>query len=236
MAAMNKPTFDAILTHAVTERSRGSAVSEDGGVYSISSSSSSSSSSASSSASSAAAAADGGGGGGGGAPAAGGGAAAAAAAAATAAATTQLKPVLVFVASRRQTRLTARELIALQHMHDGDISFLCLETKQQQTEFAKAIKQVKDSSLRSVLVHGVGLHHAGLSSSDRNISAYLFSIGVIRVLVASATLAWGLNLPARLVVIKGTEYFDGKTKRYTDMPVTDILQVVRVVLNMIDRQ
>jgi len=42
----------------------------------------------------------------------------------------------------------------------------------------------------------------------------------IQVLIATATLAWGVNFPAHLVVIKGTEYFDGKTHRYVDMPIT----------------
>ncbi len=41
-----------------------------------------------------------------------------------------------------------------------------------------------------------------------------------QVLIATATLAWGVNTPAHLVVIKGTEYYDGKTHRYKDFPVT----------------
>ena len=61
---------------------------------------------------------------------------------------------------------------------------------------------MQDSTLRSVLLHGVAIHHAGLAPSDRSIAAHLFSVGCVRVLVATATLAWGLNLPARLVVIK----------------------------------
>lgn len=44
--------------------------------------------------------------------------------------------------------------------------------------------------------------------------------------MATATLAWGVNFPAHLVVIKGTEYYDGKTKRYVDMPITDVLQMM----------
>jgi hypothetical protein len=36
---------------------------------------------------------------------------------------------------------------------------------------------------------------------------------VLQVLVATSTLAWGVNTPAHLVIIKGTEYFDAPTKR-----------------------
>lgn len=45
------------------------------------------------------------------------------------------------------------------------------------------------------------------------------------MLVATATLAWGVNLPAHLVIVKGTEYFDGKLKRYVDFDITDVLQM-----------
>jgi activating signal cointegrator complex subunit 3 len=35
-----------------------------------------------------------------------------------------------------------------------------------------------------------------------------------------------VNLPAHLVVIKGTEFYDGKSKRYVDFPITDVLQMM----------
>lgn len=54
----------------------------------------------------------------------------------------------------------------------------------------------------------------------------MWFINVEQVLIATATLAWGVNFPAHLVVIKGTEYYDGKTKRYVDMPITDVLQMM----------
>ena len=44
-------------------------------------------------------------------------------------------------------------------------------------------------------------------------------------MIATATLAWGINLPAHLVVIKGTEYFDGKVQRYVDFPITGMLKI-----------
>ena len=35
----------------------------------------------------------------------------------------------------------------------------------------------------------------------------------MQVLVATSTLAWGVNTPAHLVIIKGTEYFDAPTRQ-----------------------
>lgn len=43
---------------------------------------------------------------------------------------------------------------------------------------------------------------------------------------SSTSSAWGVNLPAHLVIVKGTEYFDGKTSRYVDYPITDVLQMM----------
>lgn len=34
----------------------------------------------------------------------------------------------------------------------------------------------------------------------------------LQVLVATSTLAWGVNTPAHLVIIKGTEFYDAPTK------------------------
>ena len=35
---------------------------------------------------------------------------------------------------------------------------------------------------------------------------------LLQVLVATSTLAWGVNTPAHLVIIKGTEFYDAPTK------------------------
>jgi replicative superfamily II helicase len=61
---------------------------------------------------------------------------------------------------------------------------------------------VKDASLRQTLQWGVGLHHAGLSEPDRKLVEALFVAQKIQVLVATSTLAWGVNTPAHLVIIK----------------------------------
>ena len=49
---------------------------------------------------------------------------------------------------------------------------------------------------------GFGIHHAGMLRQDRSLVERLFSEGFIKVLVCTATLAWGVNLPAHAVIIK----------------------------------
>jgi activating signal cointegrator complex subunit 3 len=130
------------------------------------------------------------------------------------------KPVLVFVSSRRQTRLTALDLIAHSAADDAK-HFLRMPAADMDALLARVV----DVNLKSTLVFGIGLHHAGLCESDRVLVEELFVAQRIQVLVATSTLAWGVNYPAHLVVIKGTEYYDGKSKRYIDYPITDILQM-----------
>jgi antiviral helicase SLH1 len=132
------------------------------------------------------------------------------------------KPVIVFVASRRQTRLTARDLINYCGMEDNPRRFLRLS----EDDLAVNLARVKDDALKEALSFGIGLHHAGLVESDRSLSEELFANNKIQILVATSTLAWGVNLPAHLVVVKGTQFFDAKTEGYKDMDLTDVLQML----------
>ncbi|XP_027168021.1 DExH-box ATP-dependent RNA helicase DExH14 isoform X1 [Coffea eugenioides] len=132
------------------------------------------------------------------------------------------KPVLIFVSSRRQTRLTALDLIQFAASDEHPRQFLAMPEESLQM----ILSQVTDQNLRHTLQFGIGLHHAGLNDKDRSLVEELFANNKIQVLVCTSTLAWGVNLPAHLVVIKGTEYYDGKAKRYVDFPITDILQMM----------
>ena len=57
-------------------------------------------------------------------------------------------------------------------------------------------------SLQQALAGGVGYHHAGLSPRERLGVEELFRSGAIRVLVATSTVAAGVNLPAREVIVR----------------------------------
>ncbi|KAB8290439.1 hypothetical protein EYC80_010871 [Monilinia laxa] len=132
------------------------------------------------------------------------------------------KPVIVFVASRRQTRLTAKDLINFCGMEDNPRRFVKMSEDDLQINLAR----VKDDALKEALSFGIGLHHAGLIESDRSLAEELFANNKIQILVATSTLAWGVNLPAHLVVVKGTQFFDAKTEGYKDMDLTDVLQML----------
>lgn len=131
-------------------------------------------------------------------------------------------PALIFVSSRRQTRLTALDLIAFLAGEDNPKQFAHIPDH----EMEQILVGIKDSNLKLTLAFGIGLHHAGLQERDRKTVEELFLNRKIQILIATATLAWGVNLPAHLVIIKGTEYYDGKLKRYVDMPITDVLQMM----------
>lgn len=132
------------------------------------------------------------------------------------------KPVIVFVASRRQTRLTAKDLINFCGMEDNPRRFVRMSEEDLQLNLSR----VKDEALKEALSFGIGLHHAGLIESDRSLSEELFANNKIQILVATSTLAWGVNLPAHLVVVKGTQFFDAKIEGYKDMDLTDVLQML----------
>jgi antiviral helicase SLH1 len=132
------------------------------------------------------------------------------------------KPVIVFVPSRRQTRLTAKDLINLCGMEDNPRRFLHMDEDDLQLNLLR----VKDDALKEALNFGIGLHHAGLVESDRQLAEELFLNNKIQILVATSTLAWGVNLPAHLVVVKGTQFYDAKTQGYKDMDLTDVLQML----------
>ncbi|GBE61423.1 DEAD-box helicase [Babesia ovata] len=124
-------------------------------------------------------------------------------------------PVLVFVSSRRQTRTTAQDFLGL-------IQMKSVKWSNENTIYEPFF----DEHLNTFVEHGIGIHHAGLQDSDRTRIEDMFVRGQIKVLIATSTLAWGVNLPAQIVIIKGTEYYDGKTKKYADYSVTDIMQMV----------
>ncbi len=71
---------------------------------------------------------------------------------------------------------------------------------------------------------GVAYHHAGLSGAHRTIIEQAFKDRKIKVLTATPTLAWGVNLPARTVIIQDYRRFEAGLGNYP-IPVLDYKQM-----------
>ena len=91
------------------------------------------------------------------------------------------KPVLVFVPSRRQCRLTVDDLLTHCAADDEPDRFLNIERE----ELEKHLAHVRDKELAETLEHGIGFFHEALDRQDKRIVQRLFESGAIQVLVAS---------------------------------------------------
>jgi ATP-dependent RNA helicase HelY len=63
----------------------------------------------------------------------------------------------------------------------------------------------------AALEEGVGSHHAGLVPAFKETVEELFESGLLRVVFATETLALGINMPARSVVIENLSRFNGES-------------------------
>ncbi len=85
--------------------------------------------------------------------------------------------------------------------------------------------QAKNLELKDLLPYGFAIHHAGMNRLDRTLVEDLFSDRHIQVLVSTATLAWGVNLPAHTVIIKGTQVYNPEKSCWTELGALDVMQV-----------
>ena len=80
-------------------------------------------------------------------------------------------------------------------------------------------------TLAKFVSRGVAFHHAGLASSSREIVENSFRKGVIKLLTATPTLAAGVNLPARRVVIASILRYDSEYGRNLPISVLEYKQL-----------
>ena len=131
------------------------------------------------------------------------------------------KPAMVFVPSRKQVRSTALDLLATCAAADDEDRFLQTESEQLEPILAR----VKEKALAESLSHGIGYFHEALSDSDKRIVETLFTQGAVQVMLVSRDCCWEVQSTAHLVIVMGTQFFEGREHRYIDYPISEVLQM-----------
>ena len=115
--------------------------------------------------------------------------------------------VLTFVSSRRSAVSVAGKIAPFVR------PYLSREASQELSRISDRIgggPHAPEASkiLGRLLKAGIAFHHAGLASQERTIVEESFKQNLLKVIVATPTLAAGINLPARRVIVRDYRRFD----------------------------
>lgn len=114
---------------------------------------------------------------------------------------------IVFVSTRKSTEALAERLAT---------AIRCYLPEDSKTVLHDAAEGLKggpegtaiESRLAKCMLGGAAFHHAGLRAKERQLVENLFKAGHLRALAATPTLAAGVNLPARRVVVRDLFRYD----------------------------
>jgi len=110
--------------------------------------------------------------------------------------------VLVFVNTRRSTASVAQKLRSTTKKYLTDNEQSRLTDKLSDFLRHHVERTSIDKTLLSCVKKGVAFHHAGLASYQRRFVEQAFKEGLLKCIVATPTLAAGVNIPAKRVIIR----------------------------------
>ena len=133
---------------------------------------------------------------------------------------------LVFVNSRRASEQLADTLTRTVR------SLLSRDELARARASAGELANVSDEEtegirrLTALMPNGVAFHNASLTNPERRIVERAFRDRVLKVLVATPTLAAGINLPARRVIVRDTSRYDDRLGVQAPIPATEVQQML----------
>lgn len=133
--------------------------------------------------------------------------------------------VLLFVGTRRGAQSEARNLakrVKKRLIKEDPARLERLEELAQRLSGRSQSRLAED--LSASLSGGVGFHHAGLTHAQRKEVETAFKQGDLVALTATPTLAAGVNLPARRVLVRDLKRWDDGMSR--PLPVMEVRQML----------
>lgn len=135
--------------------------------------------------------------------------------------------ILIFESSRRNAEATAVKLARVVSKKTDKSSQDQTPTQDGSRLFEKVLatgESEMGKKLAECVKSGVAFHHAGLLSEQRAIVERGFRSGEIKVIASTPTLAAGLNLPARRVLIRSYKRYEG-SRGMVAIPVMEYRQM-----------
>src|SRR5919199_383603 len=125
----------------------------------------------------------------------------------------RLTPAIYFLFSRRATEEAASSCVALRPV--AHAAELVREAKSRLADLSPADRDLRQVALLigRFLPRGVAVHHAGLLPQVKLLVEEFFQAGRLRAVFATDTLALGINMPARTVIVGEMLKFDGQSRR-----------------------
>lgn len=108
--------------------------------------------------------------------------------------------VLVFASSRARCESDALIISRVLPLL-GEVNVDIQEKRMDLLGELRSLPGGLDSTLEQTIPHGAAFHHAGLTTEERELIANAYDSGTIKVCVATCSLAAGINLPARRVIL-----------------------------------
>lgn len=132
--------------------------------------------------------------------------------------------VLIFANSRKRAQSIAISLQTTTKSFLTKEQIRAIKTTLSATT-TDALTDKTSDSLTHLLQHGIGFHHAGLTNQQRSNVESLFKQHTIKVIVATPTLAAGINLPARRVIIPSIWRFSTMSSTMVPIKVMEYEQM-----------
>lgn len=92
-----------------------------------------------------------------------------------------MKPVIIFVSSRKQCRSTVEDFLVHCAADENSDRFLNIEKE----DLEPYLGTLSDTALKECLKYGIGYYHEAMNERDKRIVQGLFEAGAIQILVAS---------------------------------------------------
>ena len=133
--------------------------------------------------------------------------------------------LLVFVSSRRSAQAEAKKLGQRMQKHLAKNNPEMLDSlKELSNKLSRNSNSVMGDTLAECVKGGVAFHHAGLMHSQRTEIENAFKNRLLCCLTATPTLAAGVNLPARRVLVRDLKRYDDGMSRL--LPVMEVRQML----------